>query len=220
MMTETKPKRQRTVTSSKTRTRDDQVIDRRRSLLKAAIKVISKRGLTGVTINSIAAEAKCSYGVVAFHFQSKEGIIFAALDYSAAEYESYLTRLNSSERGPAERIRHMIDTDFSRKAAGTDAIALWLAFWAEAARVPSFRKRCGELRTHYNNAVIADVKALAEMRGITVDAERIGMSLNAMISGLWIENLLLPLSVAEGQKRGHDACLAFMRAYFPEDFQA
>ncbi|GHG29306.1 TetR family transcriptional regulator [Paracoccus aerius] len=194
------------------------MVDRRRSLLKAAVKVISKRGLTGVTMNSIAAEAECSYGVVAFHFQSKEGIIFAALDYSAAEYEAFLTRLNVSDRGPAERIRHMIDTDFSRKAAGQDSIALWLAFWAEASRVPSFRKRCAALRVHYNAALTADVAELAALRGKDVQAEQIAVTLNAMISGLWIENLLLPVTVDAGRERGRDACLAYMRLLFPDDF--
>ena len=216
-MTEQKPKIRRSAAGAQ-KSRDDQVVDRRRSLLKAAVKVISKRGLTGVTINSIAAEAECSYGVVAFHFQSKEGIIFAALDHSAAEYEAFLARLNASERSPAERIRHMIDTDFSRKAAGQDSIALWLAFWAEAARVPSFRKRCAALRIHYNKAVAADIEELARQRGVAIDAEQVAVSLNAMISGLWIENLLLPITVAEGQRRGHDACMAFMRHYFPGDF--
>lgn len=216
-MTEQKPKIRRNAAGAQ-KSRDDQVVDRRRSLLKAAVKVISKRGLTGVTINSIAAEAECSYGVVAFHFQSKEGIIFAALDHSAAEYEAFLARLNASERSPAERIRHMIDTDFSRKAAGQDSIALWLAFWAEAARVPSFRKRCAALRIHYNKAVAADIEELARQRGVAIDAEQVAVSLNAMISGLWIENLLLPITVAEGQRRGHDACMAFMRHYFPGDF--
>ncbi|MCL4068897.1 TetR family transcriptional regulator C-terminal domain-containing protein [Pseudomonas sp. GX19020] len=216
-MTEQKPKAKRS-SAAPAKTRDDQVVDRRRSLLKAAVKVISKRGLTGVTINSIAAEAECSYGVVAFHFQSKEGIIFAALDHTAAEYEAFLARLNASVRSPAERIRHMIDTDFSRKAAGQDSIALWLAFWAEAARVPSFRKRCAALRVQYNEAVTADVSELAALRGLTVQAEQIAVTLNAMISGLWIENLLLPVTIAEGQKRGHDASLAYMRLIFPEDF--
>lgn len=217
-MTEQKSRMRRSAAAPAQKSRDDQVVDRRRSLLKAAVKVISRRGLTGVTINSIAAEAECSYGVVAFHFQSKEGIIFAALDHTAAEYEAYLARLNASERSPAERIRHMIDTDFSRKAAGQDSIALWLAFWAEAARVPNFRKRCAALRVHYNKAVAADIAELAAARGVAVDAEQVAVSLNAMISGLWVENLLLPITVAEGQKRGHDACMAYMRQYFPEDF--
>lgn len=218
-MTEQKSKPlRRSSRAGQTKSRDDQVTDRRRALLKAAVKVISKRGLTGVTINSIAAEAKCSYGVVAFHFQSKEGIIFAALDHTAVEYEDYLAELNRSNRGPAERIRHMIDTDFSRKGAGREAIALWLAFWAEAARVPSFRKRCAELRIHYNKVVAADIAELAEARGVTVAAEEIALSLNAMISGLWVENLLLPITIAEAHERGQKACLSYMRQIFPEDF--
>lgn len=198
--------------------RDDQVIDRRRSLVEAAVKVISKRGLTGVTINSIAAEAKCSYGVVAFHFQSKEGIIFAALDHTAAEYEAYLTRLDASALGAADRIRRMIDTDFSRKAAGRDSIALWLAFWAEAVRVPAYHKRCAALREHYNRAVCADLTELAQLRGVSINAGQLAISLNALISGLWIENLVSTMSMAEGQKIGHDACMAFMRLHFPDDF--
>lgn len=206
-------------TPRKARTnRDDQVIDRRRSLLEAAVKVISKKGLTGVTINSIAAEAKCSYGVVAFHFQSKEGVIFAALDHTAAEYETYLTKLAASALGPADRIRSMIDTDFSRKAAGRDSIALWLSFWAEAVRVPSYRKRCASLREQYNSTVAADLAELAALRDISVDATQLALSINALISGLWIENLLDPGPMADAQKRGHEACVAFMRCHFPQDF--
>jgi hypothetical protein len=70
----------------------------------------------------------------------------------------------------------------------------------------------------YNEAVTADVSELAALRGLTVQAEQIAVTLNAMISGLWIENLLLPVTIAEGQKRGHDASLAYMRLIFPEDF--
>lgn len=201
-----------------TSTREEQVTDRRRSLLEAAVRVISKRGLIGVTINSIAAEAQCSYGVVAFHFQSKEGVIFAALDHTAAEYEAYTTRLAGSKLGPAGRLLAMIETDFSRKAAGQSNIALWLAFWAEAVRVPSYRKRCRELREHYNRIVAADIAELAMSRGIEVEAEKLALMLNALISGLWIETVLGAASVTESQKRGHEICLDLMRKYFPEDF--
>lgn len=217
-MSEVKGRTRRASGKTAPTTREEQVVDRRRTLLEAAVKVVSKRGLIGVTINSIAAEAKCSYGVVAFHFQSKEGVIFAALDHTAAEYEAYLTKLATAKMGAAGRLRAMIDTDFSRKAAGQNAIALWLAFWAEAVRVPSYRKRCGALREHYNRTVSADIAELAMTRGLEVDADQIALTLNALISGLWIETLLSAKPITEGQKRGHEACLAFMRQHFPEDF--
>lgn len=214
---EEKTKRRRSANGPQN-SRKAQVAERRRRLVEASIKVISKRGLTGVTINSIAAETKCSYGVVAFHFQSKEGIIFAALDHSAAEYEAQVARLNAADLGPAERIRRMIDTDFDGKTIGRDAIALWLAFWAEAARIPAFRKRCAALREHYNRATAADLNELAALRGVSIDAEQMAVSLNAMISGLWIENLLNPAAFKEGLQRGREACLAYLRLQFPDDF--
>jgi hypothetical protein len=62
------------------------------------------------------------------------------------------------------------------------------------------------------------VAELAALRGRTVEAEQVALTLNAMISGLWVENLLLPITIAEGQKRGHDASLAYLRLIFPDDF--
>lgn len=217
MQDETK-RRRRSAARAGQPTREDQVTERRRDLIEAAIEVISKRGLTGVTISSIAAGANCSYGVVAFHFQSKEGIIFAALDHSAAEYEAQLARLDAARLGPAERIRRMIDTDFDNKAAGRDTIALWLAFWAEAARVPAYRKRCAELRDHYNRATASDLRELAAIRGVTVDADQVAVTLNAMISGFWIESLLTSDSFRDSSRRWREACLAYMRLHFPQDF--
>ncbi len=52
-MAETKAGSRRTKDKAPS-TREEQVVDRRRSLLEAAVRVISKRGLIGVTINSIA----------------------------------------------------------------------------------------------------------------------------------------------------------------------
>ena len=76
-------------------TREDQVAERRKSVLDAAVAVIAQKGLIGTTISSIAAEAECSYGVVSFHFNSKEGIILAALDYLVEDYDHTLMRIVS-----------------------------------------------------------------------------------------------------------------------------
>ena len=201
-----------------TLSREDQVATRRRNLLDAAIKVITKRGLTGITINMIAAEANCSYGAVSFHFQSKDGMICAALDHAAAEYESFLKQNSETRTGPADRIRRMIETDFNGEAVTAEAIGFWLAFWAEAVRIPVYRARCAELREHYNRTTAADITELADARGVTVDAARIARTLNSMITGLWIESLLLETADRDGQRRAREDCLAYMRLSFPEDF--
>ena len=75
-------------------TREDKVVERRLSLLEATLRVIARKGLIGVTMSDIASEAGCAYGVVAFHFKSKEGITLAALDYMVEEYDRTLRSTN------------------------------------------------------------------------------------------------------------------------------
>lgn len=196
-------------------TREDQVAERRKSLLDAAVAVIAREGLVGITIRSIAAEAGCSYGVVSFHFNSKEGIILAALDYTVEEYEQALKR---SPASPAARLKTMIESDFGGKVASARRIAFWVAFWAESVRVPSYRERCAELKARYNASAEADVATLAEARGLKVDAGQVARSLNAMIDGFWIANLIMEKTGQAGQAAAKQACFAYLRSVFPDDF--
>ncbi|MCV3210826.1 TetR family transcriptional regulator C-terminal domain-containing protein [Mesorhizobium sp. YC-39] len=214
-----------TATREKKKTRDatplsreDQVAERRQSLLDAAVAVIAKKGLIGVTIRRIAAEAKCSYGVVSFHFKSKDGIIIAALDYLSDEYEQLLARGNRTGVSPARRLKTMIESDFDGRVANAKRIAVWVSFWAETVRVRSYRKRCAELKARYNASAEADVAALAKERGLTVDAAQVAHSLNAMIDGFWIANLVGDNTGQAGQLASKEACLAYLRSVFPDDF--
>lgn len=201
--------------NSQSSTREDQVAERRQSLLDAAVAVIAQKGLIGTTISSIAAEAKCSYGVVSFHFNSKEGIILAALDYLVDDYDHLLMRETDK---PADRLKNMMESDFSGKVASARRIAVWAAFWAESVRVPTYRARCAEVKARYAANVKTDVEALAKLRGLTVDAMQVSQSLNAMIDGFWIANLVNGTTGTAGQSVAKQACLAYLRSIFPDDF--
>ncbi len=54
---------------------------RQQQLLAAALTVVARRGLSGITVNDIADEAGCSYGVIAFHFKTKERLLLEALNF-------------------------------------------------------------------------------------------------------------------------------------------
>lgn len=198
--------------------REAKVVARRQSLIDAAINVIAEHGLTGVTVSTIAKEAGCSYGVVSFHFQTKDGIIFAALDYLAEEYQSTISRNLEKEASPAQRIRKMIDSDFNAKASNAKKVAVWVAFWAEAVRVGEYKERCAEIKSYYNAVSEKDISDLATERETEVDAFRLARSLNAMIDGYWVANLISSGKGAEARDEARAACMAFMRGYFPDDF--
>ncbi len=198
--------------------RVDQVAERRQSLLDAAVSVIASQGLIGVTISKIAEEAGCSYGVVSFHFSSKDGIVLAALEYLAEDYERVLAesiRLNPS---PAGRLRAMVESDFDERVVNERIVSVWVNFWAESVRVAGYRERCAEIKARYNATVEADLKELAAERGLSLDAGQVARSLNAMIDGFWIAILVSQTRTPEAKASARAACFAYLRSFFPQDF--
>lgn len=197
--------------------REDQVQERRRSLLDAAAKVIARKGLTGITMNDIAQEAGCSYGVASFHFKSKEGLILAALDHLVGEYDTALNRPGTEEEAPADRLKAMVLLDFDPKISNAEHVAVWSAFWAESVRNPEYRRRLVELKARYHAFVKAEVTALAKERKLKVDAAVIASTLNAIVDGFWIANQVHASGLL-GQKQARHACFLYLRSIFPDDF--
>lgn len=196
--------------------RQDKIAERRLSLLEATLRVIARKGLVGVTMNDIASEAGCAYGVVAFHFKSKEGIMLAALDHMVEEYDRTLEI--PKLKTPEARLKAMINLDFDPKVSDEGRIAVFTAFWAESARNPEYRKRCAELKERYHNATVADITELAKLHNIDIDADLVARSLNALIDGLWIAGQVLETSDAAGRRTARKACEFYMRSVFPASF--
>jgi AcrR family transcriptional regulator len=59
---------------------DDATEDSRRKLIDAAIRLFSTHGLDGVTVRNIADEAGISFGLIRYHFGSKEGLYRACIE--------------------------------------------------------------------------------------------------------------------------------------------
>ncbi len=111
------------------------MLERRRSLIEAALTIIARKGLAGFTMNDIAQEAGCSYGVVSFHFKSKEGITLAALDHMVEEYDRSLNRPEYDS--PAARLLRMIELDFDSEMSNAGRIAVFTDFWARRREIRS-----------------------------------------------------------------------------------
>lgn len=215
-MNQTAAKARKRTNARRTPTREDQVLERRRSLLEAALTVIAHKGLAGFTMNDIAKEAGCSYGVVSFHFKSKEGITLAALDHMVEEYDR---NLNRPEYGsPAARLLGMIALDFDTEMSNAGHIAVFTAFWAESVRNPEYQRRCAELKARYDAVVKADIAALAEQRRVDLDPAIVARSLNAMIDGLWISGQVFGTVGPNAAELAKKACLFYLKAIFPDDF--
>jgi AcrR family transcriptional regulator len=60
----------------------------RAALLEAATRLIEQSGITGVTMEAVAAEAGVGKGTVFRRFHSREGLMAALLDHSEADWQA------------------------------------------------------------------------------------------------------------------------------------
>jgi len=61
---------------------------RRRQLIHATIKCISKKGLGSLTLADVASEAGLSQGIVNLHFDSKDNLLNETLRFLAEDYDT------------------------------------------------------------------------------------------------------------------------------------
>jgi TetR/AcrR family transcriptional repressor of bet genes len=193
---------------------------RQRELLAATLAVIARKGLSGITVSDIAKEAGWSFGVIAFHFKTKERLLLAALNTLVEEYDEIWSRTAKLRTGSeaAAEMAARIEADFDSRVTSRSKLAVWAAFWGEASRVPAYRKTCGELKRRYRQEVQKLVSLIAKDHGHDVDAEMIAAGLNALVDGFWIYGHVTGDFNAAERARARTACLTFLRSAFPDFF--
>jgi len=132
-------------------TRLEQQALTRSRLMSAALKVFSRKGMQGASVEEVAQEAGYTKGAFYANFRSKEELYLAMLDERFDERLGEVERAFASDESPPEQARHAAG-DFARSIrADPDHDRLFLEFASHALRDPAFRQellaRFGTLRS-------------------------------------------------------------------------
>ncbi|MES2585200.1 MAG: TetR/AcrR family transcriptional regulator [Pseudomonadota bacterium] len=73
----------------------------RTKILDAAVRVIHRDGLIGVTFDSVAAEASVTRGGMMYHFPSREALVQAIHEHLAAQWEASLESVAGKPKSEA-----------------------------------------------------------------------------------------------------------------------
>ena len=193
---------------------------RRQELLAATLTVIANKGLSGVTIRDIAREAGCSFGVVAFHFETKENLLLSALNSLVEEYDETWERTARMRTGSeaAAELQARIEADFDPSVTSLNKLGVWAAFWAEASRVQKYKEVCGKLKKRYRREVARLVQLIATEHGHGAQSIEVAAGLNALVDGFWIYGHVTGEFGPSERARARQACLLYLRATFPDFF--
>lgn len=190
---------------------------RRQQLIEATIDSLARRGYSETTMADVADGAGLSRGIVNFHFESKEKLLVATLQYMADEYAAHWrSALRKAGEEPARQLAAIVAADFDRSVCNKRKLAAWCAFWGEAKSRPTYQALCGARDQAYQNVIIDLCRRLKQDGGYDFEPVGMALALSAMLEGLWLRLMMAAEDVT--RESAHQAAREFLACVFPKHF--
>ena len=190
---------------------------RQLQLIEATIDSLAKRGYSETTMADVADGAGLSRGIVNFHFESKEKLLVATLQYMADEYsQHWRAALQKAGDDPARQLGTLVAADFDRSICNKRKLAAWCAFWGEAKSRPTYQALCGARDEAYQNVFIDLCRRLKKDGGYDFEPVSAALGLSAMLEGLWLRLMMGTEEVT--RETAHHAAAEYLASVFPKHF--
>ena len=111
---------------------------------EAAMSLIARHGLEGVTMRAVAAEAGLSYGSLFHYFNSKDELLMHAVRHSTSLQTKRVNEYTSQYSG-LKALEHLLCDDVIINESSRDSWMVWLTFLYKVALQASFAEMHAEL---------------------------------------------------------------------------
>jgi AcrR family transcriptional regulator len=169
---------------------------RRSQIIKAAYHIAAARGLDGLTVRRVAMKAGVSTGLVLFHFETKEQLVIALLDWLLAtttvlHIGDEIARIAS----PLDRLLALLQQEMDRLSSEPERIRLFFDFWARGIRHSGIRSKMWRELARYRDAfrpTAVEVLRAAPERFRDVTAEGLAAVAVSFIKGCAVQSMIDP----------------------------
>ncbi|PBB37297.1 transcriptional regulator BetI [Mesorhizobium sp. WSM3868] len=190
---------------------------RQLQLIEATIDSLAKRGYAETTMADVADGAGLSRGIVNFHFESKEKLLVATLQYMYDEYSAHWrAALQKAGDDPARQLQALVWADFDRSICNKRKLAAWCAFWGEAKSRPTYQALSSSRDAYYQQVFIDLCATLKQRGGYAYEPQVMALALSAMLEGLWLR--LMMGTEDTTRETALQAANAFLAAAFPKHY--
>lgn len=165
----------------------------RETFAEAAMRLIARHGLEGVTMRAVAAEAGLSYGSLFHYFDSKEELLMHAVRTTMGQQTRRVNEFSSQYSG-LEALEHLLCDDAVTSESSRDVWLVWMAFQYQAALRESFGEMNAELVDGWQERIrvlLNDAKSAGQIHE-TIDTDVEASALWAYSSGIGQLGVLHP----------------------------
>ncbi|MGF1430328.1 TetR/AcrR family transcriptional regulator [Kitasatospora sp. LaBMicrA B282] len=173
--------------------------DRRTEILKAATRVITRRGVRGLRVGELAAEAGVSTALIYYHFTDRAGILRRTLEFISDRADRYTAERPAEQRpdDPRADLAQVLLLELQDLPEVRENSTAWGELRASAIFEPELREDLAKA-THTWVHEIAELLARADPGGTAPAHAAAAERLTALVEGLSIRWLSgsLPLDHA------------------------
>lgn len=162
--------------------------DRRATMIRAAYKVMARDGVHRVPLQQIATEAGVSKGLLLYHFQTKDGLVLASLEWVLEATEGRIRRRLAESEDPAGAMSGVIDAIWVGPEANRDFFRFYLDGVEHQARSPEFDEFADKGRSIMNSFYSELIVAGVEQGVLRVDDPSVAaIQMRAVIEGMFLQ---------------------------------
>lgn len=164
---------------------------RRAQLIRAAYKVVSRKGYYNFTIKDIAKESGLSSGLVHYYFKNKQDLLLNLLKDLNRNMKSYLNKELVMAQDPLHKLITYMDQAFSLAVREKEYFFVVIDFWTQTQRNPRMRQANNRLLQSYRDECAAILKeGIAAGVFNEVDVKFTATTIVAVIQGAIIQYVL------------------------------
>jgi AcrR family transcriptional regulator len=165
--------------------------ERRKVFAAAALQVIARLGLDGLTVREVAREAGFTTGALTHYFESKDQVMIAASEHAAEQVRGQMDEF-ALEPSAREALRHLVYSTLPVNALMRGRWRFWVAFWERASYSPEVGRVMRERYREWTNR-ISNLIRRAQSEGdapVDIDAEHAARELVALVDGIGVQVLV------------------------------
>jgi AcrR family transcriptional regulator len=166
---------------------------RRREVAGAVLRLVARRGISGVTLNDVAIESSWSRGVLTHFFGNKDALLEAALRQGMWEASEALRFAAEASRS-RDAIRLLLEEALPIDARRTAFLRVYVAYLAEAVHSERLREYFAYNHQFWRQQVRTTIERGQQAGEIPghLDAQAAADALTAMAEGLSMRALVEP----------------------------
>jgi AcrR family transcriptional regulator len=165
----------------------DEKVDRQARILEAVINLLSRHGISGVSMRAVAREAGVALGLVNYYYEDKTSLIRAALRRIEEQDVALVTP--DPTRSPHDRLRTALRRVADPEFLTTDYLSRRLELWALARAHEDFAQINTEAHERYRAGLAALIRA-ARPDLSTAECRKRALDIDILQNGMWLTALL------------------------------